>query len=49
MSHLATPPTGANYFDVGEVVKVKEKERMAISRAVEKWTEEYYRKLSSEL
>jgi hypothetical protein len=45
ISHIATPPTGANYFDVGDVIDVKETERAAISRAVEQWTQEYHDKI----
>ena len=48
VSHIATPPTGANYLDIGSVVNVKEAEKAVISRAVEQWTQEFHDKILRE-
>jgi hypothetical protein len=48
VSHIATPPTGANRFDIGEVTEVKEVERTVIARAIEQWTREYHDKILAE-
>jgi hypothetical protein len=48
ISHIATPPHGATYLDIGDVTRVKEVEKATIARAVEEWTREYHEKLLSE-
>ena len=45
-SHIATPPTGANFFDIGDAVEVREAEKVAILHAIGQWTQEYHAKAS---
>jgi hypothetical protein len=48
VSHIATPPTGANYFQIGGVTNTKGAERAAISSAIEQWTQKYHDKILGE-
>ncbi len=48
VSHIATPPVGTSFLDIGSVINVEEAERSVISRAVEQWTEEYRDKILGE-
>lgn len=48
VSHTATEPTRPGFLDIGSVIDVKEAEKAAISRAVERWTQEYHDKIIAE-
>jgi hypothetical protein len=44
VSHTGTSPINVSRLDIGDVIEVEKTERTAISRAVEQWTQDYYRK-----